>query len=119
MQLSEEERDEYYLSLGLTENGLAILARSLYRLLNLCTFFTINEKELHAWSLLHGAAAVEAAAAVHTDFAKGFVKAEVYSVEDLEVHHSESALRHAGRIRSEGRDYIVQDGDIILFKSAP
>lgn len=119
MELSEEERDEYLLSLGIPENGLALLARSLYRLLGLCSFFTVNKKELHAWSLVKGATAVEAAAAVHTDFARGFVRADVYSLEDLERYRNEAGLRSAGKIRSEGRDYIVRDGDIIYFRSAP
>ncbi|MBN1307705.1 MAG: redox-regulated ATPase YchF [Chitinispirillaceae bacterium] len=117
VQLPEEERAEYYASLGITESGLAVLARSLYRLLNLRTFFTVNEKELHAWTILQGSTAVEAAAAVHTDFARGFVRADVYRVEDLERYGSEAALRAAGKIRSEGREYVVDDGDIMFFKA--
>ncbi|MBN1577548.1 MAG: redox-regulated ATPase YchF [Chitinispirillaceae bacterium] len=119
MQLPGEERAEYYASLGIAESGLAVLARSLYRLLNLRTFFTVNEKELHAWTILQGSSAVEAAAAVHTDFAHGFVRADVYCVEELEQYGSEAALRAAGKIRSEGREYVVNDGDIMFFKATP
>jgi ribosome-binding ATPase len=119
MQLSEDERDEYYTSLGIKESGLAVLARSLYELLGLISFFTVNSKELHTWTIRNGSTAVDAAGAVHTDFAKGFVKADVYSVDDLDTHRTESALRAAGKIRSEGRDYIVRDGDIIFIKAAP
>lgn len=119
MQLSENEREEYYTSLGITESGLAVLARSLYQLLGLISFFTVNSKELHTWTIRDGSTAVDAAGAVHTDFAKGFVKADVYSVEDLDAYRSEAALRAAGKIRSEGREYQVQDGDIMFFKAAP
>jgi len=119
VELSERERGEFYASLGLFESGLSLLARTLYDLLGLCSFFTVNEKELHSRTLRQGSNALEAAAAVHTDFAAGFVKADVYSVEDLEAYGTENALRAAGKIRSEGRDYIVKDGDIIFFKAAP
>lgn len=118
IQLSKEEREDYYRMLGIAESGLSVLARSLYRLLGLQSFFTVNEKELHAWPVRTGCTAIEAAAEVHTDFARGFVKADVYSVDDLERYGSESALRAAGKIRSEGRDYIVQNGDILFFKAA-
>ena len=119
MQLPVTERPEYYASLGITQSGLAMLARSLYRLLKLCTFFTVNEKELHAWTLPAGSTAIDAAAAVHSDFAHGFVKADVYSVEDLEQYGSEASLRAAGKIRSEGRDAPVHDGEILYFKATP
>jgi ribosome-binding ATPase len=119
LQLPKEEQMEYAQSLGIHESGLTVLSRSLYRLLKLHAFFTVNEKELHAWPILQGSTAVDAAAEVHTDFAKGFIKADVYSVNELKQYHSEAALRAAGKVRSEGRDYIVRDGDVIFFKAAP
>jgi len=119
MQLPVEEREEYYRSLGISESGLARLVRSLYSLLGLITFFTVNEKELHAWPVRRGITAVDAAGTVHSDFAKGFVKADVYTTDDLSQFGSETAVRSAGKMRSEGRDYVVQDGDILFFRAAP
>jgi ribosome-binding ATPase len=118
-ELSEFERNEFLSSLGLKESGLAALARAIYKLLGLISFFTFNEKELHAWDLRDGSTAPQAAGTIHTDFEKGFVKADVYSVEELERYTSEHALRTAGRIRSEGREYVVRDGEILFFKFTP
>jgi GTP-binding protein YchF len=118
-ELTEPDRAEFLASLGLKESGLAALARAIYRLLNLETFFTFNEKELHAWTIHAGATAPQAAGTIHTDFEKGFVKADVYGVDDLEAFRSETALRAAGRIRSEGREYKVRDGEILFFKFTP
>jgi hypothetical protein len=115
-ELAEGERGEFLASLGLKESGLSLLSRAIYRLLGLATFFTYNEKELHAWTIRAGSTAPQAAGRIHSDFEKGFVKADVYSVEELERYTSEHALRTAGRIRSEGRDYIVADGEILFFK---
>ncbi len=119
MQLPPEERPEYYASMGISESALNVLARKLYGLLNLCTFFTVNEKELHAWTIAAGGTVVEAAAEVHSDFARGFVRAEAYTVDDLEKYGSEAALRAAGKIRFEGRDAPVHDGDILFFRATP
>lgn len=118
-ELPEDERVEYLSSLGIAESGLNTLARAVYRLLGLETFFTINKKELHAWTVKAGSSAFTAAGAVHSDFQKGFICAEVYSVEDLVELGSEAAIRAAGKIRAEGRDYTVRDGDIILFRANP
>jgi GTP-binding protein YchF len=115
-ELSDEERNDFLSSLGLKESGLAALARAIYKLLGLISFFTFNEKELHAWNLCAGSTAPQAAGTIHSDFEKGFVKADVYTVEELERYASEHALRTAGRIRSEGRDYVVKDGEILFFK---
>jgi GTP-binding protein YchF len=115
-ELAESERQEFLASLGLKEGGLNMLARAIYALLGLISFFTFNERELHAWSLRRGATAPQAAGTVHSDFEKGFVKADVYTVEELERYSSEHALRAAGRIRSEGREYVVRDGEILFFK---
>ncbi|MGA3051210.1 MAG: redox-regulated ATPase YchF [Chitinispirillaceae bacterium] len=118
-ELAEDERGEFLASLGLAESGLARLAREIYALLGLQSFFTWNEKELHAWTLTKGSTAPQAAGAIHSDFEKGFVRADVYSVEELETFHTEPALRAAGKIRSEGRDYVVKDGEILFFKFTP
>jgi GTP-binding protein YchF len=115
-ELSESERNEFLASLGLRESGLAALTLAMYRLLGLISFFTFNEKELRAWNLCAGSTAPQAAGTIHSDFEKGFVKADVYTVEELERYASEHALRTAGRIRSEGREYVVKDGEILFFK---
>jgi GTP-binding protein YchF len=115
-ELAEPDRSEFLSSLGLKESGLSALARAIYRLLELETFFTFNGKELHAWTIHAGATAPQAAGTIHTDFEKGFVKVDVYNVDDLDAFHTEAALRTAGRIRSEGREYKVRDGEILFFK---
>lgn len=115
-ELPPQDRKEFLESLGLAEPGLSVLSRSIYRLLGLQTFFTATPRESRAWTIKKGIHAVDAAGIIHTDFAKGFIKAEVYALEDLEEHRSEAALRAAGKIRQEGRDYVVRDGDIVFFK---
>jgi len=114
--LPEEQRPEFLASLGLERSGLSALSINMHALLGLETFFTVSDKENHAWTVRKGATASQAAGAIHSDFEKGFIKADVYRLEDLERFKTEAALRSAGKIRSEGRDYIVQDGDIIFFK---
>lgn len=118
-ELPEGDRHEFLSSLGITESGLDTLARAAYKLLGLETFFTVNKKELHAWTIKSGTNAYNAAGTVHSDFQDHFICAEVYTVSDLVELGSEQALRAAGKIRSEGRDYIVKDGDIILFRANP
>jgi len=113
---SEEERAEFLEELGLKESGLAVLAHATYRLLGLRTFFTAGEDECRAWTVRAGAKAPEAAGVIHTDFEKGFIKAEVYSFDDLMALGSEKAIREAGKLRQEGKEYIVQDGDVMFFK---
>ena len=115
IDLPEAERPEFLASLGLSEPGLAILAHEIYRLLGLQTFFTTSEKENRAWTIRKGITASQAAGTIHSDFEKGFIKADVYTLPDLEAYKSEIALRAAGKIRSEGRDYIVNDGDVMFF----
>jgi ribosome-binding ATPase len=114
--LPEEERPEFLAALGLKLPGLAVLTRRIYKLLGLETFFTTSEKENRAWTLRRGSTASQAAGVIHSDFEKGFIKAEVYRLEDLERYKTETALRSAGKIRSEGREYAVQDGDVIFFR---
>lgn len=114
--LSDEDKEMFLADLGLAEPGLAILTREAYTLLGLETFFTAGESENRAWTIHKGFKAPEAAGVIHSDFEKGFIKADVYTLEDLEVYKSEVALRAAGKIRSEGRDYTVHDGDLMFFK---
>jgi len=110
------ERAEFLAGIGLEEPGLTSLAHAAYRLLGLRTFFTAGEDECRAWTILAGDKAPAAAGVIHTDFEKGFIKAEVYHYEDLIQYGSEAAVRAAGKMRQEGREYVVQDGDIMFFK---
>jgi ribosome-binding ATPase YchF (GTP1/OBG family) len=112
-----DEAASYRAELGLAEPGLVAFIRAGYHLLDLITFFTFTGgKELHAWTLRRGATALAAAAAIHTDMARGFIRAEVMSSEDLIRDGSVAAVREAGRLRVEGRDYAVQDGDILHIR---
>ncbi len=113
---SDGERLAYLESLGLAETGLARVIRAGYRLLELITFFTAGPKESRAWTVRRGAKAPEAAGAIHTDFQRGFIRAETMSYDDLVALGSEQKVRDAGKMRSEGRDYLVRDGDIMLFR---
>ena len=113
---SAEERKEFLESVGLEESGLNPLVRAAYKALGLRTFFTAGEDEDRAWTFHKGSTAPECAGIIHTDFQKGFIKAEVYSFDDLVKYGSELKVREAGRLRLEGRDYVVQDGDIVFFK---
>jgi ribosome-binding ATPase len=118
-ELSELEADdqrEFLASLGLAEPGLNRLARSAYHLLHLLTFFTAGEKEVRAWTVRRGETAIDAAAEIHTDFAKGFIRAEVVGAADLIAAGSYAAVREQGKLRLEGRDYVVQDGDVMHFR---
>jgi len=114
--LPEEQRPEFLASLGLERSGLDVLTRRTYELLGLETFFTAGPDENRAWTIRKGATAPQAAGVIHSDFEKGFIKADVYQLGDLEAYKTEVALRSAGKIRSEGRDYTVADGDIMFFK---
>jgi GTP-binding protein YchF len=113
---SEEEKREFLAEIGLEESGLSALAHAAYHLLGLRTFFTAGEDECRAWTIRAGDKAPQAAGVIHTDFEKGFIKAEVYSFDDLVALGSEKALREAGKLRQEGRDYVVADGDVMFFK---
>jgi len=115
-ELPEEERPEFLESLGLEMSGLDRLIREAYDLLGLHNYFTAGVKEVHAWTIRKGAAAPEAAAAIHTDFEKGFIRAEVIAYEDLITLGSEQKAKEAGKMRSEGKEYIVKDGDVIVFR---
>ncbi len=113
---SEAEKHEFLESLGLTETGLARVIRAGYALLDLITFFTAGPKEARAWTVRRGATAPEAAGVIHTDFQKGFIRAETISYDDFDRYGGEQGARDAGRMRLEGRDYVARDGDIFLFR---
>ena len=115
-ELPEAERAEYLASLGLEETGLTRVIRSGYRLLDLITFFTAGPKETRAWTIPRGTRAPEAAGTIHTDFERGFIRAETIAYGDYLALGGEQGAREAGRMRSEGRDYVVQDGDVMLFR---
>ena len=111
-----EERQLFLDDLGLTEPGAAKLIRAAYAMLNLHTYFTAGPKEVRAWTVLQGATAPQAAGMIHTDFEKGFIRAEVISFTDYDNYESEVKVKEAGKMRVEGKDYIVQDGDIMHFR---
>lgn len=115
-QLPLEERKEFLASMNATEPGLNRLIREAYDLLGLATYFTAGEKEVRAWTIRKGFKAPQAAGVIHTDFEKGFIRAEAYHCEDLFSLKSENAVKEAGKYRSEGKEYIVKDGDILFFK---
>ena len=115
-QLAPAEREEFLHHMGVDEPGLAVLIRAAYRLLDLETFFTVGPKEARAWTIPRGTLAPQAAGKIHSDFERGFIRAETVSHEALLQCGSEQAARAAGKMRSEGRDYEVQDGDVILFR---
>lgn len=115
-QLAPEERSEFLQSIGISEPGLHRLIREAYALLNLITYFTAGEKEVRAWTIQKGTKAPAAAGVIHSDFERGFIRAETYHCEDLFKYKSEQAVREAGKYRSEGKDYVVRDGDIMLFR---
>lgn len=115
-ELEEEDRKLYLQEYGLKEPGLHKLIRTSYIILNLLTFFTAGEKEVRAWTVHKGAKAPEAAGVIHTDFERGFIRAEVIKYEDYIKYKTESACRDAGRLYIEGKDYQVEDGDIMHFR---
>src|SRR5205085_11323622 len=114
--LPAAERDEFLTSLGLQEPGLNRLIRAGYDLLGLITFFTAGPKEARAWTVEKGARAARAAGVIHSDFEKGFIRAEVIAYEDYVTHGGEAGAREAGKFRLEGRDYVVRDGDVMHFR---
>ena len=113
---TEEEKKEFLEAVGLEESGLNNLVRAAYHALGLRTFFTAGKDEDRAWTFREGSKAPQCAGIIHTDFEKGFIKAEVYNYNDLVEYGSEQKVREAGKLRLEGKDYVVQDGDIVFFK---
>ena len=114
--LDGDERAEFLAAAGVEEPGLDRLIHACYRLLGLETFFTVGDHEVRAWTVRAGSTAFEAAGEIHTDFQRGFIRAETIHVEDFVAVGSYKAARERGIIRSEGRDYVVQDGDVLLFR---
>jgi GTP-binding protein YchF len=114
--LPEEEREAFLSDLGLHETGLNRMIHAAYQLLGLITFYTAGPKEARAWTVHKGARAPEAAGEIHTDFERGFIRAETIAYDDFIACGGESGARDAGKLRSEGKDYVVQDGDVMLFR---
>ena len=115
-QLDESERAGFLAELGLTEPGLDRVIRAAYRLLGLQTFFTAGPKEVRAWTVRIGATAPQAAGVIHTDFERGFIRAEVIAFADYLAGKGEAGARDAGKLRLEGKDYVVQEGDVMYFR---
>ncbi|WP_353196831.1 DUF933 domain-containing protein, partial [Parapedobacter defluvii] len=113
---SYEERQLFLEDLGLTESGVNKLIRAAYRLLNLATYFTAGVQEVRAWTIENGFTAPQAAGVIHTDFEKGFIRAEVIKYNDFVNYGSEAAVKEAGKLGVEGKTYLVQDGDIMHFR---
>ena len=115
VSLSAEEQETYRQELGIPESGLGALARAGQELLKQITFFTAGPKESHAWNVVRGDSIVKAAGKIHSDMERGFIRAEIFNVKDLQTAGSENTLRSTGKIRMEGRDYQTQDGDVIVI----
>ena len=113
---TEEEKKEFLESVGLNETGLAQIIRNSYSLLELITFFTVGPKECHAWTLKKGSSAPKAAGVIHTDFEKGFIRAETISYPDYISCNGEEGAKNAGKLRLEGKEYVTQDGDVFHFR---
>ena len=114
--LDKEEKDAFLEELGVETSGLDQLIQKAYAVLDLCTFLTAGEDECRAWTFKKGMKAPDCAGVIHTDFKKGFIRAEVYRFEDIDELGSELAIKEAGRLRLEGKDYVVQDGDVMHFR---
>ncbi len=114
-ELDPADRTDFLADLGLTEPGLHKVARGVYSLLGLQTYFTAGEKEIRAWTIRVGDTGPQAAGVIHSDFERGFIRANVYTLADLDAHGSEAAIKAAGKLRSEGKEYVVRDGDIMHF----
>lgn len=115
-QLSSDELPEFLNDYGLKRTGLSIMSEKAYALLNLVTFFTAGPKEVRAWTIRSKTLAPQAAGAIHTDFERGFIRCDVYTIPDIVEFKSEAKLKEAGKIRLEGKDYVVQDGDVVHFR---
>jgi len=111
-----EERKMFLEDLGLQEPGASVLIRAAYKLLNLQTYFTAGVKEVRAWTIPIGSTAPQAAGVIHTDFEKGFIRAEVIAYNDFVSFGSEAKVKEAGKLRVEGKEYIVKDGDVMHFR---
>ena len=115
-QLPAAERRDFLAEMGLAEPGLDVLIRAAYHLLDLETFFTAGPKEARAWTIHRGSKAPQAAGKIHSDFERGFIRAETTAFDDYISHKGETGAKAAGKVRSEGKEYVVQDGDVLLFR---
>ena len=115
-QLADDEKEIFYADLGITESGLDVLVKASYKLLGLISFLTAGEKETRAWTIKNGTKAPGAAGKIHTDFEKGFIKAEVANYEDILKLGGYVKAKEAGKVRMEGKDYVMKDGDVVLFR---
>ncbi|MFW3654520.1 redox-regulated ATPase YchF [Vagococcus fluvialis] len=115
-ELDDEDKADFLEVLGIEESGLDKLIRAAYHLLGLATYFTAGEQEVRAWTFKNGMKAPECAGIIHTDFERGFIRAETVSYDDLKEHGSMTSAKEAGRVRLEGKEYIVKDGDVMLFR---
>ena len=116
VELSEEERVDFLEALGVEEGGLRSLINATYALLGLRTYFTTGPKETRAWTIKAGMLAPQAAGVIHTDFERGFIRAETVAYDDLATVGSMTTIKEKGLLRSEGKDYVVQEGDVMLFR---
>jgi len=114
--VDETEKTEFLETLGLDETGLARVIRAGYSLLDLVTYFTVGPKEARAWTIPRGTKAPQAAGVIHTDFEKGFIRAETIAYADFVANNGEQGAKDAGRMRLEGSEYVVQDGDVLHFR---
>lgn len=115
-ELDKEEKMEFLNDLGISESGLDKVIKAAYSILDLCTFLTAGEDECRAWTFHKGMKAPQCAGVIHTDFEKGFIRAECYSFADIDALENEHAIKEAGKLRLEGKEYIVQDGDVLHFR---
>lgn len=115
-ELDKEEKEVFLSELGVSFSGLDLLIQKAYAVLDLCTFLTAGEDECRAWTFKKGMKAPDCAGVIHTDFKKGFIRAEVYRFEDMDELESEAAIKEAGKLRLEGKEYVVQDGDVMHFR---
>jgi ribosome-binding ATPase YchF (GTP1/OBG family) len=115
-QLAEADRTEFLEGLGLHDSGLDRVIGAGYGLLGLVTYFTCGPKETRAWTITRGTRAPQAAAVIHNDFERGFIACETVAYDDYVAYRGESGAREAGRLRIEGKDYVVRDGDVLLFR---
>ena len=113
---SKEEKKDFLETLGVSQSGLDLLVTSAYKLLNLSTFFTVGADEVRARTFKNGMLAPDCAGIIHTDFKKGFIRAEVYTYQDIMTYKTEQALKEAGKVRIEGKEYLAKDGDIFFFR---
>jgi ribosome-binding ATPase YchF (GTP1/OBG family) len=115
-QLDDADRDEFLRDMGLDEPGLNRVIRAAYKLLGLQTYFTAGEKEVRAWTVKRGATAPQAAGVIHTDFERGFIRAETVAYDDYITYRGEAGAKEQGKLRLEGKDYIVREGDVLHFR---